>query len=258
MTSFNAFSGYYEFDSFKGLSIVIQTLAIVLGPAFLFAILWHEYQCSDAKYQTFLNHVTGHLCWLMIVGCTVQQTGYLAFFTFGPFPMIACDVIVFTGRLMYLVCVTETLIRQLMKYLFIFKWKLVSCLLDEFFAFFFTAANVQLSVVFAFATYFVGYHNEDIDFHVCTGNSPPVNINLTFRMMNWTNKTFEASEWFQVDEFSDPIDKFSLLAVLIFAPITTRIWIFSAKESLQDLKIWVVRVFCLNSVTSQSSPETSG
>jgi hypothetical protein len=34
-----------------------------------------------------------------------------------------------------------------------------------------------LSFVLAFATFKLGYHNEDLDYHLCTGRNPLVNIN---------------------------------------------------------------------------------
>jgi len=110
---------------------------------------------------------------------------------------MVCDVNIFFGRLSFVLTITEITSRQLIKYLYIFKWKSLVRLNDDFFALFVTIINLVLSIIFVFVAYFLGFHNEEPDYHICTGRMPSVNIGLTMKAMKHPNpmNVTSSTEW---------------------------------------------------------------
>ena len=79
------------------------------------------------------------------------------FLTFGSFPTGGCYVSTFLGNAFYLCMVTEVFFRQLIKYLYIFKFKHIVGLNDDIFAVFLTSFNVMISSILAFSDSFMGH-----------------------------------------------------------------------------------------------------
>ncbi len=71
---------------------------------------------------------------------------------------------------------------------------------DSFFALFVTIVNVVLSFVFVFVAYFLGFHNEEPDYHICTGQKPSVNIANTMKKMKHPSpmNVISPTEWLKV------------------------------------------------------------
>ena len=50
---------------------------------------------------------------------------------------------------------------------------------DYFVSRFITLCNLMVSAIICLVTYILGYHNWELDFHICSGKSPTENILLT-------------------------------------------------------------------------------
>jgi hypothetical protein len=87
----------------------------------------------------------------------VTRLPLLYFTTVGNLSFAFCNVYSFLALAFYLSIVAELLIRQIIKYLYIFKWKLIVGLNDDFFATFSTLSNVLLSCILAFSDVFLGH-----------------------------------------------------------------------------------------------------
>ena len=217
---------YHKWDALKYTTVVWQTFVMAMGPLFLYSIIWYEQNSADFRYRTIINQLLSQLCYVHIFGCYIGSPLYLAVLIFGPLSPRKCDFITITGRFLYIVCITLISIRHIFKYLYIFKWKYVAYLNDDFFAKLCTYVTLVLGFVFAFTSYFLGYNNEDLDFHICTGNSPLFNINQTLRLMSHPNDTMSAWRpfWFQPDIMSDPIDVYSTIMLLLLLIINIKTW----------------------------------
>ncbi len=146
--------------------------------------------------------------------------------------MPKCDIIIMIGRFFFVVCISLIAIRHAVKYFYIFKWKYVVLLNDDFFSKFITILILVLSFVFEFVTYTLGYHNEDLDFHICSGNNPFFNINETLKLLSRPKNTPLPLDWFKPEKITDPIDIFSTIVLLVIFLINIRTWLYIRKINI--------------------------
>ncbi len=146
--------------------------------------------------------------------------------------MPKCDIIIMIGRFFFVVCISLIAIRHIVKYFYIFKWKYVVLLNDDFFSKFITILILVLSFVFEFVTYTLGYHNEDLDFHICSGNNPFFNINETLKLLSRPKNTSLPLDWFKPEKITDPIDIFSTIVLLVIFLINVRTWLYIRKINI--------------------------
>jgi hypothetical protein len=57
------------------------------------------------------------------------------------------------------------------KFLYIFQWKHIVVLNEEFLAVYLTMWNLFMSLIFVLTIYMMGYHNAEPDFYICTGTT---------------------------------------------------------------------------------------
>jgi hypothetical protein len=177
----NIYSGLLEWDNFKLFYIIFHILLTFVAPLVLYSIVWYERYGSDLQYRTLMHMILSHICLISIARCLTARIPYVAILFTSPLSPNKCDSIILIGRYSFMCTFNEILIWQLIKYLYIFKWQHLVSLNDEFSAIFLTMCNLLLSAVFSIATYMSGYHNAELDYHICTGRSPRVNILTTFR-----------------------------------------------------------------------------
>ena len=160
--SSNFYSGLLEWDGVKSLTITTNFLTISFGLPLLYFVAWYEQYSADLMYRSLINQLLSHLCYIEIAGCLVSRISYFTNFCFSPLPLPVCDGAMFVGRLTFMTMLTEIAMRQLIKYLYIFNWKNIVSLNDNFFAIFMTISNIYFSTIFIFVTYFLGFHNEEL------------------------------------------------------------------------------------------------
>jgi hypothetical protein len=69
-----------------------------------------------------------------MVACLATRVAYFAIYCFSPLRPEACDGLILASRLAFVLMLAEITLRQFIKYLYIFSWKCVVGLDDDFFA----------------------------------------------------------------------------------------------------------------------------
>ena len=248
-TSNNFYSGLYEWDFWRISYIVCHVLITLIGTCLLYSVTWYERNSSDFRCRTLINQILAHCFWINLIGCTLGRLAYLSFTLVGPLNDRCCDFIIFSGRFLYLAIAVELTMRQTVKFLYIFQWSHVVSLNDDFFATFLTLCNLVESAVVAFVSYFLGFHNEDLEFHICTGKTPLENINKTLNQLsrvkgqaNITNK------WFQLGASSDPVTMLTTIIFVLLVFLSWQIWCYSHKERIRALTVTMKRLFEMDQI----------
>jgi hypothetical protein len=170
----------------------------------------------------------------------------------GPYSLNVCNGILFVGRFFFLLYLTEITLWQATKYLYIFQWKYLVALNDQFVAICITICAVTFSIIFISTTYMLGYQNAEIDFHICTGNSPHDNIIHSRILMNWMQHLNKTSYSFQDVADRDPLLIVTQIIVLVLIWITFHIWIFSQKYTCSN--VWNFLIYSHTPVVRLPKP----
>ena len=161
VTETNFYRGLLEWDCIKVINLTLNVVITLVGPVLLYSVVWYERFSADLLYRTLINQLLSHLCRMEIVICLSTRITYFVNYCFSPLPLPVCDATMFIGRVTFIIMITQMTIRQFIKYLYIFNWKSIASLNDNFSAAFITAVNVGFCFVFAFVAYFLGFHNEE-------------------------------------------------------------------------------------------------
>ena len=153
--------GLLQWDILKTLTVVVNLAVVSAGLPLLYFMIWYEHNSGDLMYRTLINQLLSYLCIIEIVGCLLTRIIYFLIYFCSPLPMAFCNGAIFIGRLIFSLLLTQVTMRQFLKYLYIFKWKYIVGLNDDFFALFLTISNVLLSALFVTAAYQLGFHNEE-------------------------------------------------------------------------------------------------
>jgi len=244
----NFYSGLLQLDFLKCINLVLNIVVIFIGPSLLYSVIWYERFGADLMYRTLLNQLLSHLCYMVLFTCILTRINYFGIFFFGPVTGIYCDVSIYFGRLSFVVTLTQITMRQILKYLYIFKWKSIVGLNDNFFAMFVTMLNLFLSSAFVFVTYFLGFHNEELDYHICTGRRPLDNVMMTLREMKYPyplNLT-NSSDWMRDVYGKDPVEVFSKYVCLTLVLLVSQTWFYSYCNHISKLWEFICCIFKCN------------
>jgi len=170
-TSPNYFAGLMEWDGFKVFFLVFHILLTFVGPILLYSVIWYEKSSFETNYRTVLNHLLSHICMISIARSFVVRIPHAIMLLMAPYSTETCNFIVFIGRYSFLCIHTELCIWQVIKFLYIFQWKHIVVLNEEFLAVYLTMWNLFMSLIFVSTIYMMGYHNAEPDFHICTGTT---------------------------------------------------------------------------------------
>ncbi len=233
--SVNFYAGLMEWDEFKVFYILFHIFISFVGPCLLYSIVWYERLSSHQMYRTMINLMLSHTCLISIARCFIVRIPYVIMLFYGPCSRTTCSIIIFLGRFFFLAVFTEILLWQLIKYFYIFQWKHMAALNDSFLATYVTICNLMLSAVFIATTHMMEYQNAELDYHICTGNHPHLNI---------IQSTFLESKLKKIDkpELSledlagqDPLLFLTKLISCILLVITLKIFVYSKKEFYKKL-----------------------
>ncbi len=84
-----------------------------------------------------------------------------------------------------------------------------------------------------FVSYFLGFNNDELDFHICTGHDPNVNVARTLIKMRQplpeaSLSTATDSEWMTAESYgADPIATYLKITFLVLMGLNLQIWIYS-------------------------------
>ena len=104
-----------------------------IGPALLYSIVWNEKFISDLRYRTLMNQLLSHICIITIFDCLIGRMFYISSTIIGPFSVLTCGVIMSIGRFFFACRIMELIILEFIKFLYIFQWKYLASLNDDFF-----------------------------------------------------------------------------------------------------------------------------
>ncbi len=141
-TSYSFYAGLVEWDYIKVFYLIFHILLTFIGPGLLYSIVWYERFSSDIRCRTLMNQMLGHMCILSIIDCLISRTIYVSIIYFGPYSTSSCECISFMYRFSFLVRIMELIIRQLIRYFYIFQWKYLVSLNHDFLPF-----SLQLAIL---------------------------------------------------------------------------------------------------------------
>lgn len=101
------------------------------------------------------------------MGSLVARPLNVMYYIWGPYSNNTCDFIVFVGRALYICALGELTARQIIKFLYIFHFKHLINLNEDFVALFVTLVNLVFCGIFVFVSYYLGFHYSEIDFNIC-------------------------------------------------------------------------------------------
>ena len=144
-TKTNFYEGLLEWDSLKIFYLCFHIFSSLIGPVFLYCIVWYEKFSTDLHVRTVLNQLLTYLCYIIFIMGPIAKIPHVAFFFVGPFSDLSCDLFILLGRYSFVCVLMEMTLRQAVKYFYIFQWKSVVGLNDDFAAAFLTLWNLVLS-----------------------------------------------------------------------------------------------------------------
>ncbi len=224
------YSGLLEWDSLKITFVAWHVIVSCIGPCLLYAVIWYERNSPDLLYRTILNQILSLCCWIEIASIFTVKNANLSFFVIGPMSYIYCDVAIGLGNFLFVLIFQMACTRQIIKFFYIFQWKHAANISDDFFALFAVCWNIAMSALFVFAIYFLGYHNENLNYHICTGKNPIENINRTLSQLSYVIDEQLLPNWFQPNIKSDPLKYFSDASFAILTFISCQICWYSNRE----------------------------
>ena len=234
--SLDFFSGVREKNGF-GLFFLLYQIAITLtAPIIQYSIYWYERYSADIRYRTLMNQLLSHYFLVCFFGSFIPRIPQAIYHLQGPMSPSFCTFSMGFSRYIFLLSITELGTRQTIKLLYIFKWKYIVGLNDDFAAFFLTLNNIVLSGLFIFTTYYLGYFTAEVDFHVCTGKHPTENIAVAFAYMTWRkgNENVTELETYSNVSQQDPLHFVTLLLLLVNAQ-NLMIWLYGKFPTIKRL-----------------------
>lgn len=193
----NFYSNMNKWDCIQFVILFLKITLSISGTILLYGVIWYERFSADLRYRTLMNQMLSHLCIFHIIEGPNFLLGFVIFFCFDEQPEVVCHVFIFIGRLLFLCSLTQLLLRQMIKYVYIFHWKYVTYINDDFAALWLIMTNIMLCCIFEFVTYFFGHHNAEISYHFCTGRKPSENIERTISHMKRNGNSSVANVWYK-------------------------------------------------------------
>ena len=139
------YEGLLEWDSLKIFYLIFHLFNGLLGPVFLYCVVWYEKFSSDLRVRTLLNQLLTHLCYITFTSGLIIRIPYITLFFLSPFSDESRDFIILFSRYSFVCIILEITLCQVVKYFYIFQWKYVVGLNDDFAAVFLTLWNLFIS-----------------------------------------------------------------------------------------------------------------
>ena len=230
----NFFSGLYEDNGFMIVYSIFNLCVTLTSPVLLYSICWYERHSADLRFRTLINQLLSHVCFASLLGSFVARIPHVLMLYLGPTTMPFCSFSLLMGRYFFLLVIGELLTRQTIKFFYIFKWKHIVSLNDDFAAFFLTLNNSVLFAIFSFSIYFRGFLTAEVEYHVCTGKDPAENIPQAFQyktvggeLSNVTARTYE-----EVTK-QDPMNAAIILMLSVITVEAFMIWLYGKQPLLK-------------------------
>jgi hypothetical protein len=229
------FDGFFEWDALKLLFFVFHIILTFIGPCLLYSIVWYERFSPDLRYRTLMNQLLTQICIFSTFDCLILRLVHLSCFVIGPYSSWTSGILISIARFTFICRLMQLTIRQLIKYLYIFQWKYLVSLNDDFFAIYFTHCNILFSFLFIFTNYFLGFNNSEVDYHLCSGKNPKDNILEDFIRMKKYVKSNELPLSFDAMSRRDPLAKLTQILFLVIFVVVVQTLFYSKKEILNSI-----------------------
>ena len=224
------FEGFREWDAVKWLFIAFHVILTFVGPPLLYFIVWYENYGCNAHYRTVVNILLSHSCSIILHLCLWARFPYVIMQIFGPYPTFMCEMTIMLTKWGFLCIVTEVSLWQLMKYLYIFHWRNVVSMDDDFLAFFLTMNNLLLNGIFTIFMYMIGLANVEVEYHICTGRNPVANLNETKYSVIYLSKSENLFKTLTDSDFTLYHHRFFVVLLIL---TSTRIWAYDNKPKMK-------------------------
>ncbi len=150
----NFFLGLYQNNTFKVVYALYQLLVPITAPLVLYSIHWYISYGAHFQYRTLMNKLLSHFCLLNLLGYFTSRFMHCLIFFTGPLSMSYCSFSLFCGRFFFMSAMGELVVQQIIKFFYIFQWKYLAGMNDDFAAIYLTLFNILFYMVFSFITYF--------------------------------------------------------------------------------------------------------
>jgi len=231
----NFFSGIYNDNSLKTVLILFHIAFTVTGPLLLYSIIWYERYSADIHHRTLINQLLSNICMINLVNCFSGRILANVLFVTGPNPVGPCSASILWNKFWFLAIIQLLLTQQIAKVFYVFKWKLVVGLNENFFARFFTSCIIISSALMSFVSFFLGFKCSGVDFHIYTGRHPKANIEAEAAFLYRANSTTTLDTFAEVTS-NDPYSKISMFLILSLAIISAFLWPYSVYSKRKLVK----------------------
>ena len=226
---------------FKIFFLTFHILISFIAPGLLYCIIWYERFSSAQTHQTMINLILSHTCWISIARCFIGRIPYVVILFLGPFSSNVCNLFIFSARYFFLCVFIEIFLWQAIKFLFIFQWKHMAALSSNFIATFITIWNLFFSAVFILTTQMLEFHNAELDYHICTGKHPHVNINQSHFIMTWIHSKDIPKLSLEYLTKYDPLWLLTQIICLLLLIATSTMWVYSRQEFFKGIMYKLLR-----------------
>ena len=103
-----------------------------------------------------------------------------------------------------------------------------------------------MSIIFVFVCYDLGYHNDDLNYHICTGRTPEENIKTTLWQIGLTKNDSSAQKWFIDGSITDPLEVYSNLLSLVILLLTCQIYWYAVQIKTNSISQVMNYVKCFS------------
>ena len=217
---------------FKIFFLIFHIFISFVGPSLLYSIRWYERYSCQQTYRTLINQMLSHTCLIIIARCFIGRLPYLVILFMGPFSITTCSRFIFVARYFFLIIYVEILMWQALKFFYIFQWRHMVALNDSFVATFVTTCNLFFSGLFTFTTYMMEFQNSELEYHICTGHHPHVNILQSSFIMSWLHNASNPELSLEDVSKHDPLAMLTRIIFFLLVLVTFNIWVYSRKELL--------------------------
>lgn len=139
------------------------------------------------------------------------------------------------NRFLFLCVLTQLVMRQVIKFVYIFKFKWFMSMDEDFAAQCLTLCNIVLCAVVAMTTQLLGFHNAEVDFHVCLGKDPNETIRKTFQYMNWgVHGESKIITTFEEVTRKDPLSYLVIFLLILLSIVCILTLVCSGEASLKE------------------------
>jgi hypothetical protein len=217
------FANYLEWNLGKVIVVMVNFLIIVVGPIMMGAVVWYESNSVNLMQRNIISQMLTNLCKSLIVVCIANGVSYFIRAFYSPMSRNLCDAGMYLGRWTYCYLFTHTCTRQFFKGLYIYNWKFMVRLNEDFVAFYATIMVAVFATYFTFATYMLGFHNVELDYHLCTGNHPMDNIKKAMKDLKLPLKS-NSSNLFEKQYITDPLGVYTVAMFWFFIILLLQTW----------------------------------